>query len=208
MSAKTVKPKTKVQQFLDTRYARLVILLCVILVAGAIVLLHGHKNQKMYPYKSACKLFTLSDATKMLGSGTTVTSSPENNINTGGLAAKGSSCSYRHSDYQGGQQSSADYDRGVTKQLSINITGGFTNKTLNQMQTGFDKAKSLAPNEVAVKLGDDAFYVPSSGSLSIFFANYAIGINYFESLNNPRHERHDKTVNLRVADQILAKIVK
>ena len=144
----------------------------------------------------------------MLGSGTTVTSPPESNINTGGLSAKGSSCNYRHSDYQGGQQSSADYDRGLTKSLTINISAGSTNYTLGQMQTGFDKTRSLVKNTVDVKLGDKAFYVPKSGSLSVFFANYIIGINYFESANTTQHERHDKSVNTRVAEQIITNIQK
>jgi hypothetical protein len=207
MTAKK-KSNSSIKQFLLAPYARIGIVICALLLVGAVAFLASHKSTPMYAHKSACSLFTLADAKKIVGNDTTGKSFPDDNLQTQGLDVLSTSCTYSHFPYVSGNQSYTDYINGVTKQLSIDVSDGHTPQSINYMQTGFDKAKSVSQTTPVKGLGDQAFYVPSAGGLTVLDANYVITISYYESPTAAPQNHYNQSVNVQVARQLIANIQK
>lgn len=213
MAAKSAKTNSTVKRFLEAPYVRIfIILVIILLVCGSALIINHTKSNKIYAHKTACSLFTLNDAKKILGNDTTRQNSgfpdKDNGIQTSTIKTNATYCAYDHNGINPAGESYLAYEKGVSKGIQINIKDAQDAKSVEYLKNGFMPIKSLAPITPINNLGDDAFYMPSRGEVYVQYVNYSITVFYSELANTAKVQKFNQTLSIQIARQIIANIKK
>ncbi len=213
MATTSIKTKPIVKRFLDAPYARICIILAIILlVCGAALIINNTKSNKIYAHKTACNLFTLNDAKKILGNDISKQNSgftdKNNGIQTSTVKINATYCAYDHNGINSAGESYLAYEKGVSKGIQINIKDAQNAKSVEYLKNGFTQLKSLAPTTSINSLGDDAFYIPSRGEVYVLDTNYDITVFYSERANTAKEQKFNQSLSIQIARQIIANIKK
>jgi hypothetical protein len=98
--------------------------------------------------------------------------------------------------------------RTLHKYITLGVTDGQDEKAVSTFRKGFDKAKTEEKSESVKDVGDNAYYVPSDGTLEFLYKNYRVNINYWAVANIDKQETHDRAITEKIAKTIIENIKK
>jgi hypothetical protein len=182
----------------------------IILVIAAAAFVKA-QTKTIYAHKDACALLSVTEIQKIANDTFQKDSDPvfrNENLKNLGINAHITYCSYSHKSYTGGKQSYAQYASGTDKYITLGVTDGQDEKAVSTFRKGFDKAKTEEKSESVKDVGDNAYYVPSDGTLEFLYKNYRVNINYWAVANIDKQETHDRAITEKIAKTIIENIKK